>query len=141
MTHDEIENYIKEWRFILDEFGNKIIMLEEHIDKLHELINIEDRITASDVLCRLTSLETHKNYQIDENRKVSKKIEELDEQLKFNIEVFKTNFSAIKSIQSEKFHKCPACSGEGIKKGEVLLSMPPQWPECRACEGKGIVWG
>jgi hypothetical protein len=31
--------------------------LDCHINKLHEMINLEDRITASDVLCRLKVLE------------------------------------------------------------------------------------
>lgn len=37
-------------------------------------------------------------------------------------------------------HKCPVCAGCG-KDGNVLLSMPPKFIDCHACEGKGIVWG
>lgn len=63
---------------IQQDYNNKLEKLEAHISKLHDMINMEDRISASDVLCRLSQLETHKNYQIDENRKVSKRIDKLE---------------------------------------------------------------
>lgn len=40
---------------------DKVNQLESHIEKLHDMLNLEDRITASDVLCRLTVLEAEVN--------------------------------------------------------------------------------
>lgn len=68
----------------------RIDELESHISKLHDMINLEDRITAHDVLCRLTLLEnTHKDTGL------IKRIEQLESQfLQGNV------FSRLANIES-----------------------------------------
>ncbi len=41
----------------------KIKELHDHISKLHDMINMEDRITASDILLRITQLETNVDFE------------------------------------------------------------------------------
>lgn len=50
---------------------------------------------------------------------------------------------------TKKPHKCPICEGEGLNKSrlvmDAILEQPStismKNPDCKACEGKGIVWG
>ena len=44
-------------------------------------------------------------------------------------------------IKSGKIpYKCPVCQGMG-KSNYALLSIPPIYPICPSCEGKGVIWG
>lgn len=172
--------------------------LSDHIEKVHDLVNLEDRVTASDVLNRLTlleqseknldlikenifannrqlkfveeqdkqgfswhkgqieallerikALETHKMYQTDENRKVSKRMDDLEEKI---VEM-RVQFIG-KLGNDTKYFKCPVCSGKGFcnpcsGRGEFFTGNSPgataicQYcrgtPLCIPCNGKGIV--
>lgn len=44
-------------------------------------------------------------------------------------------------LPSKKPHTCPVCDGTGENERFILASMPPKRPECKCCEGKGIIWG
>lgn len=127
---------------IQNDYKNKIELLETHISTVHDLVNMEDRITACDVLNRLTLLENHKNYQIDENRKVSRKFDEIESQLKRlegfihpdlilwarvdvtgRLEILEKlskrfeddihDLQVFKSAKVKLPHKCPVCNGSG----------------------------
>jgi len=56
---------------------------------------------------------------------------------KSTVEKWKEYYSG---IASKKPHKCPVCNGYGYH--EVLCNgVCVPGPECKACEGKGLVWG
>jgi hypothetical protein len=104
----------------------------------------------------------HKNMQIDENRKVARKIDELElwtkkhekegveygnefEEInkKITQQLSEINFSINHILcdldtgyRNKKPHKCPVCDGIGGTKVSGTIDE-----ECHACEGKGIVWG
>jgi uncharacterized coiled-coil protein SlyX len=50
----------------------------ERLKRLEQYMEMEDRITAGSVLNRIFLLEEHHNYQIDENRKISRRVDELE---------------------------------------------------------------
>lgn len=134
--------------------------LNAHISKVHDLVNLEDRITACDVLNRLTllenqckngyeyqkgiidgfqerikSLEFHKNLQINENRKVSKRLDEISNYIsRFEDDIH--DLQVFKSAKLKTPHKCPVCEGLGGTKISGTIDE-----ECHSCQGKGIVWG
>lgn len=164
--------------------GNSIRIekLETHIEIVHDLVNLEDRITASDVLCRLTllenqckngyqyqkggidglkerikSLEFHKNIQIEENRKISRRIDEIENGYIKRIGYLGEALHTL-SEENEKLrkipNKCPVCNGKGFcnpcsGRGEFFTGNSPgataicQYcrgtPLCIPCNGKGIV--
>lgn len=77
---------------------------------------------------RIKSLEEHKNYQIDENRKVSKRMDVFEDDI-HDLQVFK-------SAKLNQPHKCPVCDGLGGTKISGTIDE-----ECLSCKGRGIVWG
>lgn len=95
-----------------------ISRIEAHLNKLHDMINLEDRITAKDVLDRLTEVEGLANATRDAY-----------------------NSMCAPSLKKTP-HKCPVCDGIGINCliGE-FRSLPIKADICQSCEGKGIVWG
>ena len=84
---------------------------------------------------RIHLLEEHKNRQIDENRKVSKRIDELE-----SISNSQANTIKILCKKSNKADKqpysCPICDGKGFDKKEGLLKYT-----CRSCKGSCVLWG
>lgn len=109
---------------ILLERIEKLEAQEAHINKLHEMINMEDRITAGDVLKRLTLIEGE--------------IKEINRFHDVTLAQYRIN-------HIKKPHKCPVCDGNGIM-WDITNKEGLPWPgsqkiECKSCEGKGIVWG
>lgn len=49
----------------------KLPKIEEHVLKIYELVNIEDRVTASDILCRLTALENICEESVSVNESIA----------------------------------------------------------------------
>ena len=103
----------------------------KRIEKLEGYMEMEDHVTASDVLLRLCQLEN-----------------DFDEVCK--------NFDANRVMIHRKPYRCPVCNGtrygapelvtaqgtmtiDGVQKkiGDTMYLMPT----CKCCEGKGIVWG
>jgi hypothetical protein len=87
------------------------------------------------IMSRLTSLETHKIAQIDENRKISRRVDELEEVIR----LLKEDIEDLQMFRHAKLntpHKCPVCDGKG---GFYISGTMDE--ECNACKGKGIVWG
>lgn len=89
--------------------------ISERTEELEGYMKMEDRVTASDVLMRLTEIErfqdiTHLQYK-----------------------------------KKKAPHKCPCCSSVGFVfdiTNEHSLPWPnSQKITCTPCEGKGIVWG
>jgi len=56
--------------------------------------------------------------------------------------IYKTTY-----ITTGKPHKCPVCEGSGIVPSGFYLKTGDSWTsnttseKCRACDGKGIIWG
>ena len=101
-------------------------------------------------------LENHRLFQIEENRKVSRKIDEFEERIN-KLENVKVIFKSttidsvnrrLKELESSsrKPHKCPVCDGLCSKLITDRTSNAPaehyrKQNPCSACEGKGIIWG
>lgn len=91
-------------------------------------------------LDKIKNLEEHKNYQIDENRKVSKRLDEIDKQ------IIETRIQFINQIGNEKRpHTCPVCNGTGELElqsiEETINNDNKRFKTCHSCEGKGVLWG
>lgn len=99
----------------------------------------------TEILKRIEKLETHKNYQIDENRKSSRRVDEIEErnkeylnklaELSVKINKIRSECHVAFEIKNEKPHKCPVCEGDG---GTIISGIIDEL--CRACEGTGILW-
>lgn len=92
----------------------RIDMLESHINKLHEMINLEDRITASDVLCRLTVLESENKMRQDTIACVDRAYDEECEKLWNHVKELE-RFQNITHGQYQKIicngsHHCATCT-------------------------------
>ncbi len=88
-------------------------------------------------ILRITELDKHHLRQIDENRKISRRVDEIEERIsKIESQLGKN----ILDSYVKKPHKCPICEGSG--KYQTLDSSPPYvlHNECKCCD-KGIVWG
>lgn len=112
---------------------------------------------------RVVGFHDHKLRQIDENRKISKRVDELDAAYKVDFEVAKdiifesarTHASILKCekglkdleqlfydekakfrCNDKKPYKCPLCDGKG---GFYISGTMDS--VCYLCESKGIVWG
>lgn len=126
----------------LNEHGKRIDELESHYYSDGDLSAIHGDIEN-----------IHKNMKHDEHilALLEEKFIKIENKLAFQMEVFKSNFAAIKSIQSKKPHQCPVCSGEGRKQVFTTIMEPFERREidslgrnfvtCFSCEGKGIIWG
>lgn len=111
-----VKNINEHKNYQIDEnrkISRRVDELHAHIDKLHEMINMEDRITASDVFCRLTKLESS--------------ISNWEQEFYFLKDKLRNNES--------KPHPCPICDGRG---GFFINGTMDE--ECYACEGRSIVW-
>jgi DnaJ-class molecular chaperone len=93
------------------------------------------------------SLQTHKNYQIEENRKISRRVDELE------IQIEKCIALGSRAYHSKKPHKCPVCLGSGAIQLETLDEVQ-KWNVtkmctadgtwffwCKSCKGEGFIWG
>lgn len=109
---------------------------------------------------RVRKLEEHHVRQIDENRKISRRIDEaygLIENLEKRVKDIEYRLTHIIALPSEidmrleeverkldkafdkfcvKPHRCPVCDGSG---GTIIDGVMDE--NCNGCEGKGIVWG
>lgn len=122
------------------------IGLESRIEKLEENLKIDDRISASDVLCRLTKLESDHLDKLNPHAFLilKKRCDELERL----INAIKDSYNNIcaPSLRKEPF-KCPVCEGKGKDSNRLVTESCDQQikvlvnPDCKSCEGKGIVWG
>lgn len=84
-------NDIKEKDSYFEQIDKYLVIFKERIEKLEVNLNIEDRISASDVLCRLTKLESNEKIIRDvllpkqeinlTLNKIDKRIDKLEEQI------------------------------------------------------------
>jgi hypothetical protein len=72
--------------------------------------------------------------QVDENRKVSGRLDDLEERVKRLEEIYKN----ISYMKERIPYRCPICDGTGYwKKIENHVACGGR---CHSCDGKGIVW-
>jgi|ERR1700733_547090 len=135
----------------------------------HRINLLESQIKAltnmyKEISCMAVSCNDHKIRQIDENRKISRRIEKLEERLdridhKGLINRIGILGEALHTLSEENNklrkapHKCPVCLGE------IKILIDPNIPlsginamfgkrdengmyykDCKSCEGKGIIW-
>lgn len=136
----------------------------------HRLKLLESQMkTSNDMYIELTKsiqvLHEHKIRQIDENRKISKRIDQIERDLidissplLERIEEIENGLinrigilgTALQQLSDENHklkkapHKCPVCEGEGrivLKVPLVTKTSTCYSINCVPCEGKGIIWG
>lgn len=99
-----------------------------HINLPCELCKLQKQITTltnmyKDFKLHVAGFHDHKVRQIDENRKISRRVDEIDH--------WKKGIMGNIRFAADKPYKCPICGGDG----KFYSAL------CHACEGKGIVWG
>lgn len=128
--------------------------LRERVSSLEEQFKLQDEYncvmseTYSSHQTRIENLESHKTMQIDENRKISRRVDELDkwvadhqkegeeygdiieERIKDLEESYQGLFHEVKV--GRKPHRCPICKGTTFCEAGMC---------CAPCDGAGIVWG
>lgn len=158
---DIISNPIKDIHVRLEKIYERFNNLEWHINKLYEMVNLKDGITACDILCRLKILEekmdihaTSLNRKWNANSELSQRFIELERCIDFMKENdvnrnthYLSQFERIDEIlnlikegnmrDGRKPHKCPVCDGYG----KILSLIAQESNKCNACEGKGVIWG
>lgn len=113
----DVAEDMRQWKWVHEQISR--------LDLVISSIESKSNITImNDLLQRIEKLETHKNYQIDENRKISRHFDEIEEITK---RITEDDMKA-----GRRPHKCPVCEGYGMVKVSSI---------CPACEGKGIIWG
>ena len=113
---------------------HRINLLESQVKALTEMYK--------EISCMVAGCQDHRIRQIDENRKISRRVEEIENGLFRRIGILgeALHLMSEDNHQLKKTpHKCHVCGGSG-KNINVLLSMPPIYPNCKSCEGSGIVW-
>lgn len=121
-----------------------------HINLPCQLCKLQKQIIAltdmyKSLSCSVAGFQDHKIRQIDENRKISKRMDELGTKFEYfmqnssfnlNISVNEPMPGELKPMVNKVPHKCPVCNGYG---GTIISGTIDEY--CHACEGKGIVWG
>lgn len=129
-TH--IGNHIRQIRELDQDLGMSI----DRIEKLEANLKVEDRISASDVLCRLTKLESEQlGQQLDP--KVWVFVNDRLDKLETEINIVRALGS--RDYNSKKPHKCPICDGKGY--WHDVENNIATGGRCSSCEGKGVLWG
>ena len=109
MSECEEPQLIKDLRRMVEDIENLNAVFVKH----------ERRLSGLQV--RLEKLERHHNYQIDENRKISRRVDELEQLV--------SNLSQKKDVSGLS---CPWCNGTGKQRditipcGNKLNENPPQ---------------
>lgn len=118
----------------------------------HRLKLLESQMkTSNEMYIELTKslqvLHEHKIRQIDENMKVLRRLDEIENGLINRIGILGTALQQL-SDENHKLrktpHKCPVCEGEGritLKVPLVTKTSTCYSINCVPCEGKGIIWG
>lgn len=127
----------------------QIKTLEESVNKIQTLF--KKIIDDNQIYCMKLKIKMNDDYerhvrQIDENRKVSRRMDELEYKIHKLDRLIMPQINGInariRSLEitdennNKKPHKCPVCEGTRHCSSESGLS----W-QCESCEGKGIVWG
>ncbi len=135
-----IEDFVKQ---NVEKIHERIDQLESNVDfeKAKELIyqgaqtlayilKIQSELNALTEMYKALSinvagLQDRHVRQIDENRKSSQRIDDIETLIDVRAE-----------NNEKKPHKCPVCDGKG-----QWFEEPSNKYHCNSCEGKGIVWG
>lgn len=132
--------------------------VQNRLENLEGYMEMEDRVTACDVLFRLTELEKFK----DEQSQLEIRFHKIQESIDCLFTCIKglEGREGIRSLQQscnhKTPHKCLACNGEGKKPippsenimytvmgGQSLTvdALGNHFLGCVTCKGEGIVWG
>lgn len=123
---------------------DRIIALEKQVD-IHNrgLFNDMHYQYAEDIRKLKIEGDTHCSSIVCLERKVEK-LESSKLAEEFNPEVW-LHKNALPYLESKKPHKCPSCDGYGewelTSMEETIANGNKKFKPCKACEGKGILWG
>lgn len=114
-----------------------------HVPECLSVCCIDMKTKISKLIDIVSKLEEHKIRQIDENRKVSQILDELETQINT------VRALGSRAIHPKNPHRCPVCNGIGrvLTQGAkcdfdgMLIANLPISQECIGCDGKGILWG
>jgi Zn finger protein HypA/HybF involved in hydrogenase expression len=133
--------------------------IEKRLDKLESYMEMEDRVTASDVLFRLERLETCQKEQLNKLAKFSIEINEMrsgcheilqkasERRNSKVLELEKTINDLVDKIaeignyyyqEKQMPYKCPVCDGEGLRFYKEENKRP--FSQCEVCEGSCVLW-
>ncbi len=135
----------------IEGFNERIVKIEEKKEAkfCYESFAFAFNDTASKIDARIKTLEEIMTGQLDPTAFVI---------LKEKITALETEINTVRALGSRAYHprkphKCPVCEGSQRDYFDMLLACS-QYPdntkldhegrryqECRACEGKGILWG
>lgn len=120
---------------VSNELDQDLSLAIERIEKLEGYMKIEDRVTASDVLLRLSAIESRQD----------KLNQDFEHKLDIDFKKWQEYFSlygklVFTPIPKGTPHKCPVCEGKR-KELNIMPSGGYFESECKTCEGKGMVWG
>lgn len=114
---DEMLSYKKKIDMLEDLSCDAWDQLNKRIEKLEGYMEMEDRVTVSSVLLRLTEIERFQDITHEQYKKV---------------------------ISDSKPHKCPICEGKGNIKYQTTSPTPPyvlhNTDACNTCNETGIIW-
>lgn len=170
-AENEKEKSSVEWDMMYkttENLSKRILELEAHITKLHDMINMEDRITASDVLLRLHQLETNVDFEKAKELiyqgaqthasilKCEAKYVELDGFImatrgQFS-ELHRAQEKALNDIHTDVYvleEQMSELKSPTKTKGKKPYACPvckgtsfcKEGMDCKACDGSCLVWG
>ena len=132
--------------------------LSIEVDKIKDMMNVNDWLTGRDILDRIEKIErnyTHIDFCTNHFNTVHMRMDCIDKRLKeIEQSISETRIQFIDQLgRDKKPHKCPLCYGEGnIYKHELPTihdklfgwqtdQMGMAYKKCNSCEGKGVLWG
>lgn len=124
-------------------------LIDKHKNQIEALTD-----TYKDLTITYAKLQEHHNRQIDENRLMSRRVDELEltiQQQKYVLEtnlrdsfdnlrvdiqkVEKLFYDEMEKVRckDKKPHRCPVCEGTGNH-------FIPPFKDCQSCNGHGVLW-
>jgi hypothetical protein len=139
---------------------HKLNLLESQIQTLTDMYK--------DLSIKIAAFLDYRNFQIDENRKISRRVDELQNdhafvingcvdrigELERTVKAIKESYNNLCASSMKRIpYKCPICDGTGALQLETeeelnrfcksrMRTDDNKWfIWCKSCEGKGILWG
>lgn len=156
-----LENY-REYETGIEDLETDVMYIKQRLDKLEGYMEMEDRVTASDILIRLSNLQGKWGNILEEKvltleKTINQLIDKIAEignhyyrerQEPFKCPAcngwchFKLSNSPILSLAQKCIRECSKCSDMKQKCSHCIeiLDSIKEMEKCKACEGKGVLW-
>ncbi len=146
---NNFNNLVNKQEIMLEKLQRKLLTLDDAISLENLKVKEESGVHLTQLVVlttRIDKLEEINLQQIEENTLNARRLSAIEHDLgnyreyRTAIEDLETDVMYLKESSRKIPHKCPACNGGG-KEAHPLTFVGITTCECRACEGKGIVWG